>query len=156
MRPYGTSIQLQKRRERAQKLRAKGATVEQVARKIGVTPRSVYRWQREEKHPKKKKVAPPGKPAYLSEKQIKRLEKQLLRGAYAHGYSEDYWTLERITHLVWELFKVRYTLSGMWRVLYRMGWSCQKIQRLALQRQEESIARWTHYVWPRVKKNGAS
>ena len=80
-----------------------------------------------------------GKPAYLSDEQIKQLEQELLRGAYAHGYSEDYWTLDRIGHVVWTSFKVRYVPSGVWRLLDRIGWSCQKIQRLAIQRNDEAI-----------------
>lgn len=155
MRSYGTSKQLQKRRREAQRLLEKGCTVEQAAKRVGVTARSIYRWRQEEKRQKKKKGASPGKPAFLSAAQIKRLEKELLRGAYAHGYSEDYWTLDRIGHVIWELFKVRYTTSGVWRLLDRMSWSCQKVQRLAIQRKDEAIANWMHYVWPRIKKAGA-
>jgi transposase len=82
----------------------------------------------------------------------KASEKELLRGAYAHGYVEDYWTLDRIGHVIWELFKIRYTASGVWRLMDRMGWSCQRVQRLALQRKDEAIANWTRHVWPRIKK----
>ena len=152
MRPYGTSAQLQKRRVQAKELLVKGQTIEQVAKQVGVTARSIYRWKQVEKHPKKKKAKPPGQPAYLSKEQIKRLEKELLRGAYAHGYSEDYWTLDRIGHVIWQFFQVRYTSSGAWRLLDRMGWSCQKVQRLAIQRKDEAIVRWTRHVWPRIKK----
>jgi transposase len=84
--------------------------------------------------------------------QLKELEKELLRGAYAHGYSEDYWTLERVGHVIWTLFKVRYETSGVWRLLTRMGWSSQKVQRLAIQRDEEAVANWKSRVWPRIKK----
>ena len=113
MRPYGTNIQLQKRRVQAKELLAKRQTVEQVAQQVGVTARSIYRWKQAEKHPKKKEAKPPGQPAYLSKEQIKRLEKELLRGAYAHGYSEDYWTLDRIGHVIWQFFQIRYTASAI-------------------------------------------
>lgn len=152
MRPYGTSEQLKRRRQRALDLLAKGQTVEKVARQIGATIQSVYRWQREQKHPKKVSSTPPGKPAYLSNDQIERLEQELLRGAYAHGYSEDYWTLDRIGHVIWEQFRVRYTTSGVWRLMDRMNWSSQKVQRLAIQRDDEKIANWNRRVWPRIKK----
>jgi len=152
MRPYGTSKQLQKRRRQAQELLGERCTVEQVAKQVGVAVRSIYRWQQEQKHPRKKSERQPGKPAFLSKDQIKRLEKELLKGAYAHGYSEDYWTLDRIGHVIWELFKIRYTSSGIWRLMDRMGWSCQKVQRLAVQRKDEAIVNWTRHVWPRIKK----
>jgi hypothetical protein len=33
-----------------------------------------------------------------------------------------------------------------------MNWSCQKVQHVALQRDDEVIASWHHRVWPRIKK----
>lgn len=152
MRPYGTSKQLQKRRQEAQELLDEGRTVEQVAKQVGVAIRSIYRWRQEQKRPSKKSERQPGRPAFLSKEQIKRLEKDLVPGAYAHGYSEDYWTLDRIGHVIWELFKIRYTASGVWRLMDRMGWSCQKVQRLAIQRKDEAIVNWRRHVWPRIKK----
>jgi len=152
MRPYGTSEQLRKRREQALELLKQGNSVKQVARKMSVSERSVERWRREVTHPRKKSERPPGKPSYLTEVQLKKLEIELLRGAYAHGYSEDYWTLERVGHVIWTLFKVRYETSGVWRLLTRMGWSSQKVQRLAIQRDEESVVNWKSRVWPRIKK----
>ena len=152
MRPNGTSEQLSKRRQMALKLVDQGKSVKEVAVKIGVSERSVRRWQQEQTQPRKKSERPPGQPAYLSNEQVKGLEQELLRGAYAHGYSEDYWTLDRIGHVIWILFKVRYTASGVWRLLDRIGWSCQKVQRLAIQRNDETIASWHRRAWPRAKK----
>lgn len=152
MRPYGTHEQLQKRHQRAFALLRQGKAVETVAERVGVTTRSIYRWNQERQRAKKKKHQSPGKPTYLSREQIRRLEQELLRGAYAHGYSEDYWTLDRIGRVIWDLFKTRYTLSGVWRLLDRMNWSWQKVQRLAIQRDDETVANWKHRVWLRIKK----
>jgi transposase len=152
MRPYGTSEQLEKRRKHALELLKRGKSVEEVATQARVDPQSVRRWHREQKHPKKKSERSLGRPAYLIREQIQQLEKELLRGAYAHGYSEDYWTLDRIGHVIWTLFQVRYEQSGVWRLLMRMGWSNQKVQRLAIQRDDEAIANWKRHAWPRIKK----
>ena len=154
MRPYGTSQQLQKRREQALILLKEGKSAEEVAARMKVTVRSVYRWQQEQKQPKPKSERAPGKPAYLTKDQIKKLEQELLKGAYVHGYSEDYWTLDRIGRVIWDLYKIRYTPSGAWRLLDGMGWSCQKVQRLAIQRNDEAIRNWKRWVWPQIKKSG--
>ena len=69
-----------------------------------------------------------------------------------HGYAEDYWTLDRIAHLIWTTFGVRYHPSGVWRVMQRMGWSNQKPKRQAVQRDDEAIAHWVRYKWPQIKK----
>jgi transposase len=76
----------------------------------------------------------------------------LQRGACAYGYVEDYWTLERITDLIWQLFQVCYHPSSVWHILQRLNWSCQKPQRRSLARQDDVIAHWKRYVWPHIKK----
>ncbi len=152
MRPNGTGEQLSKRRQQALDLLKCGVSVKEIAAKLKVTERSVRRWRQERQSPKKKSIRSPGQTCYLTEKQRQKLEKELLQGAYAHGYSEDYWTLDRVGHMIWELFQVRYTPSGVWRLLDRMGWSCQKVQRIAIQRDDEAVVHWQQRVWPRIKK----
>jgi transposase len=152
MRPYGTDAQLAKRRKRGLKLLEQGKSPIEVAERLGVKERSVRRWRQEAKDPKPKSERRPGRPAHLTGEQLQQLQQELLRGAYAQGYAEDYWTLERIGHLIWEKFGVRYGSSGVWYVMDRLGWSSQKVQRLAIQRDEEKIVSWKQRVWPRIKK----
>jgi transposase len=155
MRPKGTVQQLAARRKRAlQLLKKKGRKVAEVAKNIGVTPRTLQRWRHNKQcsHIRRKNKRLPGRPRRLTERQLVRLEKVLQRGALACGYTEDYWTLDRIAHVIWELFGVRYRPHSVWYVLQRMGWSCQKPQRVSFQHNEKEIARWKHYVWPRIKK----
>lgn len=83
----------------------------------------------------------------------KKLEKALDQGAYAFGYTGDYWTLDRITQIIWQLFKVRCHPSGVWHILDRMGWSNQRPQRLPLHRNDEAIAEWQKEVAPEIKKD---
>lgn len=126
-----------------------------MAQQVGVTAQSARRWQRDAQRPKSKRKIQrraPGRPSRLSAAQRRRLLQALTRGAYAYGYAEDYWTLDRMAHLIWELFRVRYRASGVWYVLQRLGWSCQKPQRRSLARDDEAIAHWKHYVWPHIKK----
>ena len=153
MRPYGTSSQLASRRQQALRLLRRGHGTAAVAKRIGATARSVRRWRRERQRPKRKsKARAVGRPCRLSARQVERLVAALKRGAFAHGYAEEYWTLDRVAHLIWELFGIRYRPSGVWYLLQRMGWSCQRPQRRALQRDDAAIAHWKHYVWPQIKK----
>ncbi len=153
MRPYGTSAQRAAVRQRAFELLGQGVDLVEVAQRVGVTERSVRRWQQEARQPKRKKSKrSPGRPSYLSPQQVRRLEKALDQGASAHGYAEDYWTIDRIGHVIWELFGVRYESSSVWRLLQRMGWSSQKPQRQPLHRDDAAIQHWKRYVWPRIKK----
>ena len=74
------------------------------------------------------------------------------RGAFAHGYSGDYWTLDRVAQLIWQLLAVRYHPSAVWHLLRRMGWSCQRPQRQSLDRDDEAVAHWRRYTWTQIKK----
>ena len=153
MRRKGTNQQLAEVRIRGLALLAEGKTPKEVAEILEVTRRTVNRWQHDAKHPKKKKaIRPPGRPRKLSEKQVKRLEKALDKGAYAFGYAGDYWTLDRIAQVIWQLFRVRYETSAVWHVMQRMGWSNQRPQRQPLHRNEEAIEQWKEEELPRIKK----
>lgn len=153
MRPFGTSEQLARRRQRALELLRHGQGPTEVARRVGATPPSVCRWRCESQHRKRKlRGRAPGRPSRLSASRLRRLVSALKRGAYAYGYAEDYWTLDRIAHLIWDLFRVRYRASSVWYLLRRIGWSCQKLQRRSLARDDAAIAHWKRYVWPQVKK----
>jgi hypothetical protein len=49
---------------------------------------------------------------------VRRLERALKRGAFEQGYAGDYWTLDRIAHLIWDLLEVRYHPSNVWHIGY--------------------------------------
>lgn len=155
MRPYGTSTQLAQRRQRALGWLRRGQTTTQVAKRMGTSERSVRRWKHPVPRPPRGR-RPPGRPCRLSATQCRRLLHTLEQGAYRQGYPEDYWTLDRITHVIWDLFRVRYKPTGVWRLLHRLGWSCQKPQRQPLHRDDEAIAHWKHYIWPQIKKVAAA
>ena len=155
MRPIGTSHQLAARRERALVLVRQGHTPAQAAQVIGVTSRSVQRWRRDTLRPRNEREQnskPPYRPCRLTPQWLRKLEQALLKGACAHGYTQDYWTLRRIAQLIRRLFGIRYRRSGVWYLLRRMGWSCQKPQRRSFQHDEAVIAHWKRYLWSKIKK----
>ncbi|WPO69159.1 MULTISPECIES: winged helix-turn-helix domain-containing protein [unclassified Streptomyces] len=43
--------------------------------------------------------------------------------------------------------------ASVWRMLTgRLGWSLQRPERRAVERDESEIARWIAHEWPRIKK----
>ena len=79
---------------------------------------------------------------------------QLLQeGPLAHGFATELWTLARIAKVVEQCFGVHYHASQVWRILVSLGWSCQKPQSRARERDETAIARWRRGAWPRLKKS---
>jgi transposase len=152
MRPKGTPEQLAARRARALQLLAEGYGATEVAQRIGVVRQTIYEWKAQAKRKRRPSKRRPGGVCRLSSRQQQRLARELLRGAYAHGYPEDYWTLDRIGRVIYDLFDVRYHPTSVWHLLRRMGWSSQKPQRTGLQRDDEAIAKWKQTGWQRVKK----
>jgi transposase len=152
MRTMGSNQQADKRRKRGLALLKGGLTPKQVASRVGTTVRTVQRWAKDAREGVKRERQRPGPEPRLKGRQVQRLARQLKRGARAHGYAEDHWTLDRIAHLIWTLFGIRFHPSGVWYVMQRMGWSSQKPTRQALQRDEAAIEEWIETEWPRIKK----
>jgi len=122
---------------------------------VGGSPSSVGRWRdaRSELGDDGLKVrSASGRPPKLTRANKRRLVKLLLRGAPAHGYSTDLWTTQRIADLIWKHFSVRYHKDHVGRLLRELGWSHQKPERRAIERDEAAIERWKKETWPRVKK----
>lgn len=155
MRPSGSADLIADRRRRALAFLDEGLSLHEVARIIGCNASSVMRWR--DARLKKGDEAftvhfSPGRPAKLSATQKRKLGKTLLKGAVAHGYSTSLWTTARIADVIEKKFGVRYHPDHIGRLMSWLGWSHQKPERRALERDEERIERWKTQEWPRIKK----
>ncbi len=151
-RPYGSPQQLEQRRLKAWKLLREGLAPVEVARRLGINRRSVRRWRAMGEHKKLAARPAAGRPAKLTEAQREQLVGHLLEGPRASGYPTELWTCPRIAEVIRRRFKVRYHASHVGRVLRSLGFSPQKPERQARERDEEAIRGWVREVWPRVKK----
>ena len=61
--------------------------------------------------------------------------------------------LARVGEVIEEEFDESYHLSSVWVLLRRMGWSCQKPERRASERNEDEIRTWRVERWPELKKS---
>lgn len=155
MRPSGTSQQLERRRRQAMHLLEAGQHLSAVARQLHCAKSSVSRWRDAYRRKGDNGLRPvpiPGRPCRLSLSQKRVLASTLLKGALAQGYRTDLWTLERIAQLIRKRFRVQYHPNHVWWLLRGMGWSSQRPERRALQRDEQAIARWKRETWPHIKK----
>ena len=159
MRPIGSPKALELRRRRAISLLEKGLGVREVARQLKCSPSSVSRWKSEVRARGPDALRPkpaPGRPRLLSSQKRARLLKLLLKGAKAHGFSTDLWTLPRVAELIDRTFGVRYHPAHVWKVLRSEGWTCQKPERRARERDEAAIEKWRKERWPHIKKRQKS
>ncbi len=155
MRPPGTPEQLEARRRRAIEMLDAGASLLAVARAVDASVSSVHRWYQAYQLKGSKGLASvpaSGRPPKLSEVQRERLRQLLQHGPPASGYETELWTLRRVADLIESEFAVAYHPCHVWKLLEKMGWSCQKPERRARERDEEEIARWRRRRWPHIKK----
>ena len=155
MRPEGSAEELERRRRRAMALLDQGMKAAAVARAVGTSRASVTRWRQavEAGGPKAIEAKPhPGGTSRLTSGQRKCLVRMLLQGPRRHGYGTELWTLGWVAELIAVTFGVAYHPSAVWHILRSLGWSCQKPERRARERDEQAVATWRRQDWPRIKK----
>ena len=149
----------QARRIEAGRLFAQGLSQAEVARQLGVSRQSASRWFRLWKANGSEGLRGAGRTGrkrQLSEEELRRLEAVLIQGPQAQGYETNHWTLQRIASVIEKLFGVSYHPGHVWKLLSQLGWSCQRPERCAAERDETTVRRWLKYRWPRIKKNRAT
>lgn len=140
-------------RVRAIQLSRDGVENSSIARELQVARSSVIRWlNRHREHGDEVLNRPLGRPRRLSDEERARVASELLRGPEAHGFPTPLWTLPRIAEVICRLTGVSYAPAYLSRLLAGMGWSCQKPERRAKERDEEAIAHWKDAQWPQIKK----
>lgn len=156
MRPFGSPKLLERRRYKAMELLRAGLTMVEVARRLNTTVTSVFRWKSEREQSGDEALASKpvsGRPRKLDDGACHRLLAILIRGALAYGFPNDLWTLKRIARVIREEFEVEYHPGHVWKLMRRLGWSCQVPERRPVQRDEEAIEHWRRYKWPAIKKS---
>ena len=151
--------ELEKRRLQAARLFAKGDAPAEVAKRLGVVRQAAYRWKWAWEAGGKAGLASKGKAgrkARLTQGDVLKLTEALLAGPRSQGYKTELWTLPRVSVLIRKLTGVSYHPGHIWRVLRALGFSCQRPERRALERNEQAIGRWKRRQWPAQKKKPAS
>lgn len=147
--------QLEERRMLAARLLRQGIPQSEVARRVGVHRQSVSRWAEQLAkggRPALKKAGRAGRKPRLDVADLRRIERGLQRGPEALGYETSLWTAWRVAHLIEEECGVRYDPSQAWRILRKLGWSCQRPVGRALERDEAKIREWKEKRWVEIKK----
>ncbi len=125
-----------------------------IAHDLRVSVRSVQRWRKAWLLDGPRALASKGPASLplLSDELFAVLEQELAKGAVAHGWPDQTWTLSRIKTLIGRRFHKSYTVQGVAVLLKRHGWSCQVPARRAVERDDAAVAGWVKETWPGVER----
>jgi transposase len=151
MRTPGTAAEREFLRKRAVAAVRQGQSPSAVARAFGVHRVSLHRWLRQAQVPGGLDAKPVRRASALSDGQLRQLEALLLQGASRHGWPNDLWTAARVTEVIRRHFGVALHPEYVRKLLKRrLGWTSQKPQVEAKERDEEGIRRWKQEGFPRI------
>ncbi len=156
MRPQGSADKLEYRRRQAIRLLKEGKRPSEIMAIVKCSKSSLLRWRSSHKKEGDDGLNPKlasGRPPKLTESRQRKLIQLLIRGALKAGYSTDLWTTGRIAALIKRHLGVSYHPDYIGPLLKSMGWSWQKPERRAIQRDEAAIEHWKEKIWPRIKKS---
>ena len=155
-RTAGKASKLEERREQAVRMVEKdGLSQLETARQLKVDARTVRRWlswHRGRGDRKLKARKTPGRPSRLAPEAKKRLESLLLKGPREAGYSTDLWSCPRVAEVIRREFGIRYHVDYVSTLLRKLGWTPQKPERRAIEKDDAKVRAWKQRTWSRIKK----
>ena len=128
----------------------------EVVRRLGIARQVGYRWHEAWQAGGEAGLAsrgPAGPKSKLTAAHTETLVDALLEGPAAYGYKTQLWTLPRVAALIEHLTGVHYHPGHVWRVMGSLGFSCQRPERRAIERDEKAIRQWKRVQWPELKKS---
>ena len=144
-----------RKRIRAGRLLQRGMGPTEIARELGVARQTVHTWKsifEEEGLDALRAVRGRGRPARLEPADLVSLRKILLHSPTDHGFGTELWTLKRVAVVIQREFGVAHGLTQVWRILGALGFSVQKPDKRAIERNEDAVKHWKRRTWPALKK----
>ncbi len=144
-----------KKRLRAGRLLQQGKGCAEVALAVGVARQTVYTWKAlldEGGIDALRAVPERGRPAQLEQAQLASVRAALLQSPTAHGFGTELWTIKRVGVLIERMHGVRFSRAHVWRLLGSLGFSPQKPEKRAIERDEDAVRNWKRSTWPALKK----
>lgn len=144
-----------RRRVRAGRMLLSGKGPTEVAKAVGVARQTVHTWKGvldEGGIDALRAMGGKGRPAQLDERQFEALRRSLLTSPTEHGFGTELWTLKRIRLLIKRMFGVSYSEVHVWRILGGLGFSSQKPERRAIERDDAAAEQFKGKTFPALKK----
>ena len=133
-----------------------GESVTDVARSLGFYRTNVYRWLRAYRKNGEaglnRRKAPGAKPK-LTDAQKQRVRKWIVgKDPRQWGFDFGLWTRKIVQQMIFDYFRVDYTLPAVGRLLAQLEITPQKPLRRAYQRDEAAVTEWKEQTYPQLRK----
>jgi transposase len=142
---------LAERRKQAIGWHRKGKTQYWIAKRLGVSFEAVRKWVDAYEAKGMKGLQSKGNPGpkpQLTEKDKEKIRKAIVQGPERYGYATGVWTLARIAAVIRKITKAGFKTTHTWRIVVSLGFSPQKPERRAKERDETAIKTWRTRVFP--------
>lgn len=146
--------QFQLRRAAVRQVIDEGMSRRAVARYWGVTRQAVAEWVSDFREVGEAALVTEicGRERKLTKEHFPRLIELLNEGPREAGVDSDLWTLATVAKAIKRHFGVEYQRSAVSELLATIGFTSQRPERRARERNEEEIERWKREEWPEIKK----
>ena len=94
-----------------------------------------------------------GAPPRLSEQQKSELAQALIGGARQAGYANELWTGRRVADLIRQRFGVRYNEHYVLALLRSLGFTPQRPEPQAREKNPAVKAAWLRWLWPAIRQS---
>lgn len=150
---------LERRRMAAGRMFGRGMSQYRVAKRFKVSTAAANQWHKSWIAKGEDGLVSKGDPgfasAYTKEKKD-NLKSLILKGPKKCGYDTDFWTVQRIAYAASKKLGIKLHITQTWRTIISLGFSCQKPERRAKERNERAIREWRIGIFQRLKKMGLS
>ena len=151
----GSASELEARRRLAVARVNEGWKQKDVAAFLGVSTRAVGKWMaayRASGEDGLRSRPRPGATPKLSKRQERAVLSWVAKSPRAFGYPDDLWTTRRLAQVIEKKYGVHFNPNYLAEWLTRRGYTPQRPEARAVERDEPAIARWVAEDWPRIKK----
>lgn len=147
----------EKARLRAGKLFKKGFSQAEVARRLKVTTAATNYWHKDWDRQGMQGLKSKGRPGFasgLDEKDKKAFRQAILDGPCRHGFETDLWTLPKLTKVLKKVSGFTCSEVWTWHIVRTLGFTPQRPEIKAKERNEQAIEKWKTRTLPGFKKMG--
>jgi len=133
-----------------------GESVADVTRYFGLGSKTVFRWLKVVREKGIDALIPKarsGRNRFLSPLEEQEVKRWVIGGdPRQYGFDFGLWTRQIVADLIKDKFGIDMSLSGVGKLLKRLGLTPQKPLRRAYERDEKAVKEWVEDVYPKVKE----